>query len=58
MARKILEPDFDFYAEEQKKKEAYSKKKKEEKSENNGVNNSNKIFKLNTQKEKNKKCCW
>ena len=58
MAWKILEPDFDFYAEEQKKKEAYLKKKKEEKSENNGVNNSNKIFKLNTQKEKKKKCCW
>ena len=62
IGRKILEPDFDFFAAEQKKKDEYKKKKKKEDEENNKAinnknNNANKIVKLNTQKEKKKKCC-
>jgi small GTP-binding protein len=62
IGRKILEPDFDFFAAEQKKKDDYKKKKKKEDEENNKAinnknNNANKIVKLNTQKEKKKKCC-
>ena len=62
IGRKILEPDFDFFAAEQKKKDDYKKKKKKEDDENNKAinnknNNANKIVKLNTQKEKKKKCC-
>ena len=62
IGRKILEPDFDFFAAEQKKKDDYKKKKKKEDEENNKAfnnknNNANKIVKLNTQKDKKKKCC-
>ena len=62
IGRKILEPDFDFFAAEQKKKDDFKKKKKKEDDENNKAinnknNNANKIVKLNTQKEKKKKCC-
>ena len=62
IGRKILEPDFDFFAAEQKKKDEYKKKKKKEDEENNKAinnknNNANKTVKLNTQKEKKKKCC-
>ena len=62
IGRKILEPDFDFFAAEQKKKDEYKKKKKKEDEENNKAinnknNNANKIVKLNTQKDKKKKCC-
>ena len=62
IGRKILEPDFDFFAAEQKKKDDYKKKKKKEDEENNEAfnnknNNANKIVKLNTQKDKKKKCC-
>jgi len=62
IGRKILEPDFDFFAAEQKKKDDYKKKKKKEDDENNKAinnknNNANKIVKLNTQKDKKKKCC-
>ena len=62
IGRKILEPDFDFFAAEQKKKDEYKKKKKKEDDENNKAinnknNNANKIVKLNTQKDKKKKCC-
>ena len=56
IATKILEPDFDFYANEQKKKDEYKKKKKKEEAEKNKANDK-KIVKLNTQKEKKKKDC-
>jgi len=73
IGRKIIEPDFDFYAAEQKKREEYKKQKKKMKEEednnnnnkadtnntknNNNSNKDNKIIKLNTKKEKKKKCC-
>ena len=56
IATKILDPDFDFYANEQKKKDEYKKKKKKEEAEKNKANDK-KIVKLNTQKEKKKKDC-
>ena len=56
IARKILDPDYDFTSNEQKKKDEYKKKKKEERAEINKAND-NKLFKLNTKKEKKKKCC-
>ena len=54
IATKILNPDFDFYANEQKKKAEYKDKKKKEEEENN---KNKTIKKLNTQKGKNKKNC-
>ena len=50
IAKKILEPDFDFYDEEQKIKDEYKKKKKKD--------NPRNLIKLNSKiNKKKKKCC-
>ena len=60
IAMKILDPNFDFTANEQKIKEKFENKKKKAKieTENNKNNkdNSDGVIKLNTKKNKKKKC--
>ena len=55
IGQKILDPNFDFSANEKKKKDAYKKQKQKESEQENKPAASNKGVKLNAQKPKEKK---